>query len=539
MRPSRLSLALAFLLSLISPVVHAEWQRNGNRIGDGGDFVLAVSGPDRAVVAWTRAVAMLRSEVRVQSWTADGDIAPGWPDDGVLLAAPDGWIHDIAVVEDGAGGAFVAWRNRYYSASGIRLHHVTAAGVPAAGWPGGGMLLAESRSAPALAPDGAGGVVVGWSQYLVGARLQRFDGAGARPPGWPAEGITIPDASIDGLCVDSERHIFMGWAGADPDARHVMIVRRLAMDGTVDPTWPESGAALRNWLVNGPAWFFPDGRGGAFSMWGGAQVICVVAGPGCGSYTNQHTTRVLSDGVFDGSWGSGREGSTVAPDLTGGMLIGLINDERPSVLRLDGGGAPMPGWAPEGNPAMTEQVGDRRVWVTGDGQGGAFCAWGDSRGSDHLYASRLDAAGRIAPGWPSTGSAFGWAGDQIQLAYLARGVAVAVWIQQDQKPAGFINALRPGRPGPVIPVVFGVSEVRPNPSNGPIVVFVDFPNEGLVQLDLVDVTGRRVETQVFDNRQQIRSGVTFNAAGKLPAGLYWLRLTQGTRVATRKVAVIE
>ena len=72
-------------------------------------------------------------------------------------------------------------------------------------------------------------------------------------------------------------------------------------------------------------------------------------------------------------------------------------------IRLDSEGAVMPGWDPEGSRAMTEVVKSPGIMVTDDGRGGAFLAWWDLRGGDyHLYASRLDASGRLAEGWPET-----------------------------------------------------------------------------------------------------------------------------------------
>ena len=213
----------------------------------------------------------------------------------------------------------------------------------------------------------------------------------------------------------------------------------------------------------------------------------------------------------------------------------------------------MPGWDPEGSPAMTEVVKSPGIMVTNDGRGGAFLAWWDSRWGDyHLYASRLDASGRRAGGWPETGTVIGprvqsrylETSLSVALASLSGEVAVAVWTEYPG-PWGYIAALRPGESGPVAdlspidhPVGFGVVEVRPNPAKGPIVAIVELPGAGPARLDLVDAAGRRLEAREFDFPGQARGSVRFDGEDKLPAGIYWLRLTQAGRVASRKVVVL-
>ena len=64
------------------------------------------------------------------------------------------------VVPDGAGGAFVAWRELSpTNGSDVYLQRVTASGTIAPGWPPGGLavtLLTDSQHLPDLASDGGG-----------------------------------------------------------------------------------------------------------------------------------------------------------------------------------------------------------------------------------------------------------------------------------------------------------------------------------------------------------------------------------------------
>ena len=218
MRLSWRTPALAPVLLLIPALAFAAWHPGGNRIGVAGDhgFAAAVSGPDRVVVSWIRPTPSDQSEVRAQALTADGYLAVGWPTDGVRMGDMAGFGLEPVVAGDGSGGAYVAWVARSNNNdSTLRLQHVSAGGVVAAGWPAEGMLLGTARLiAPALAADNAGGVIVGRAEsnpasYEPRAVIQRFDASGALAPGWPAEGVVIPNASQLGVLVDTDGHIFV------------------------------------------------------------------------------------------------------------------------------------------------------------------------------------------------------------------------------------------------------------------------------------------------------------------------------------------
>jgi hypothetical protein len=512
-----------------------------------------VSGPDRVVVSWIRPTPSDQSEVRAQALTADGDLAVGWPTDGVRMGDMAGFGLEPVVAGDGSGGAYVAWVARSNNNdSTLRLQHVSAGGVVAAGWPAEGMLLGTARLiAPALAADNAGGVIVGRAEsnpasYEPRAVIQRFDASGALAPGWPAEGVVIPNASQLGVLVDTDGHIFVSTSEIDPVTRRSIGVRvqRLTESGAPEPSWPQPGPVLDHSYYGSYLRLFSDGAGGVFPSWQVIQV-CVESCDG----PNQWAARVRRDGTPDAGWTPPRAGYWLRPDGTGGMLASLVTRGRPSAQRLDAAGKPMPGWAAEGNAAMTEVVAASDVRITSDGRGGAFVAWLDDRTDENrYYASRLDASGRLASGWPSTGSRLGGANAYIkEILTLREDVAVVLFEALPPSGSfGYVMALSPGEPGPIgelrpigTQVGFGVVQVRPHPARGPIVAMVELPSGDPARLELVDATGRMLEVREFDFWSQARGAVRFNDARTLPAGVYWFRLTQAGRVATKKVVVLE
>jgi len=557
MRLAWCSPALVLAVLLAPALARAAWLPGGNRIGgaagSGFGFVAAASGPERIVVAWARPLASGGAEVRAQAWTAEGDLATGWPSAGVLVSQLPSVYGRVAICEDGAGGAFVAWAKPEGYESIVYVQHVSAGGSPATGWPAEGLRLSESPSAwPVVTHDGAGGVIVGWLEhdgpptYVYHARIRNIDASGAPAPSWPVEGLVIPNVYDMNLAVDSKGHVFVSTAEHEQGASARMRVLRLDGSAAPDPGWPQTGALFPN-VFPAQMRLFPDGAGGVFAGWS-EYLICTDF---CPPSPSRWATRLLGDGSHDDRWISSPRAYSNEPDRTGGMLLGLVSDGRPGALRLDAGGAAMPGWAVEGNAAMTEVVDLWEVLVAGDGEGGAFVAWRDNRtGRERLYASRLDASGRLANGWPPTGSFVGAGHGNLsgaQLLTLGGDVVIALWDEwTSSETSGYLMALRPGEPGPLAPlrpaqgdVGFGVVQVRPNPANGPIAAIVELQNEGPAKLDLVDAAGRVLESQEFGFQLQARGAVSFNRARTLPPGVYWLRLTQGRRLASRKVVVLE
>jgi len=539
MRRPRFILMLA-VLTLLSPAgARAAWQTGGNPVGNGTQFTMTAAGPDRVVVVWLRETSPGHKEVRARAWTADGNPATGWPAEGVLVGEIAGWNSEIALTGDGSGGAFVAWFD-YPSGRGpvvngnVCLRHVLESGAPGAQWTAEGvpLFLGAFPVPPALAADGAGGALVGWIDESLG-HVQRINGSGATPNGWPAEGLLFPNAFDLGLLMDAERHLFVSMdefvPGEGPDGLRML---RLDEHGAPDLGWPENHQRLRSGGGIGWQHLLPDGAGGAFSTWGN---IAICDGD-CPSYSLRFAARFV-DGAYDVGWGN-RCAYSFVSDPAGGMWIGSGRDGLPTIMRLNPEGTAAPGWAIDGTPVMTETVGEVTVLVADDGEGGAFATWTDKRtGSFQVYASHLDASAHLAPGWPSTGSRVGGPGGYLaDIASLAGGVAVAMWTSG---PSAFVTALRPGVPGPM--AGDGRVEVRvaSNPARGPIVALVSPLSVGPARLELVDAAGRLVETRTFDYPEQARGGIRLNEGGTLRSGVYWLRVTQGERVGTKKIAVLE
>ena len=265
------------------------------------------------------------------------------PNGNPVLSVPLGEAQGSRLVADGAGGIYVTWRQ-----SGLAtVQHLTHAGDVASGWPGDGLSGWEGypeEYSPAPAPDGSGGVYVVWldrrfrsvaeSPAYEGCQLyvQRYTADGRIAPGWPHAGviveeriiayegfwataghiIALPDGS-GGLIVGWSWTAFLGPTGID------LFAQRIAPNGARQ--WGDNGvavcAAAGNQLF--PA-AVPDGHGGAIFVWGDERP----PGPGGRFYAQR-----LS-GAGRALWR--QEGVAVS-------ARSFLRFDRPQVVPDDAGGA--------------------------------------------------------------------------------------------------------------------------------------------------------------------------------------------------------
>jgi len=103
--------------------------------------------------------------------------APGWPENGVLLAQGDRYIQNIAGAPDGLGGVYLAWE--FYEnappgvppATGVVAQHLTSDGSLAQGWPMAGLPISASAfqgNNPAMIPVTGNAALVAWEGYFNG-----------------------------------------------------------------------------------------------------------------------------------------------------------------------------------------------------------------------------------------------------------------------------------------------------------------------------------------------------------------------------------
>lgn len=188
---------------------HTVWLTDGIPIGlttsVQHDPRLVSDGMGGAIVAWEDYRDGEAADIYAQRVLSDGNTAPGWPLSGLAVCSgPQAqWAPQLA--SDGRGGAIIAWEDYRSALPDTRIYarRVLSDSSLAPGWPPDGLPVCPApggQYAPRLVEDGAGGAIVAWQDARYGnydILAQRVLAAGAlawmrpEPPPTNTHGITI------------------------------------------------------------------------------------------------------------------------------------------------------------------------------------------------------------------------------------------------------------------------------------------------------------------------------------------------------------
>ncbi len=504
--------------------------------GQGGAFIVWEDHQNDASGDW---------DVYMQHVTYAGALAPNWPVGGRGICIAPGFQGAQVIVADGSGGAFVAWGDtRDFATNSTEVYalRVTPEGDPAPGWVANGNVVCSAPGVQgnyATAPDGSGGIYVAWNDLRTAplsdpfddaysdVYLQHVSGAGVLDPAWPPDGLAVCTApfiqqTID-LTADGFGGALLSWEDYRSFVNANVYVQRVTASGALLPGWPVDGlrASTAGGYQVGPV-LAADGLGGAYLVFESINVTHVV----------------------------------VAQHLTGSA-------------------EPAPGWPAEGIPVAMVPGTQSNPSIVADGLGGAIVAWDDTRNGYDIYAHRLGPSGPT-PVLISLVSAEA-DGGVVRLAWYAadagaleatveRRAAQEGWNSLASIPVagdGFLRyedrAVVPGqrytyrlsyRDGtelhysPEITVEvpafrFALRGVTPNPSAGDPVVHFALPSDASATLELFDLNGRLILSHEVGSLGPGAHDVNLSPHGRLPAGVYAIRLRQGQEMATARAAIIR
>ncbi|MGH7724197.1 MAG: T9SS type A sorting domain-containing protein [Candidatus Eiseniibacteriota bacterium] len=145
----------------------------GTRLG----LTIASDGLGGVLLTWVddRPSASNSYEIFASRVLPNGTIAPGWPADGLLVSDEYGLeLFDSrpSIAPDGFGGAYVAWEQGFDFGNPAYVLHLTANGDVAPGWPQFGLRIAQSlgQFKPTAVPDGDHGTIVVWDEASMNER---------------------------------------------------------------------------------------------------------------------------------------------------------------------------------------------------------------------------------------------------------------------------------------------------------------------------------------------------------------------------------
>lgn len=375
-------------------------------------------------------------------------VAAAWPPDGVPVGGQAGDQLRPAAADDGAGGAWVVWRDDRSAATGpdIYARHVDkdgaalgpAAGIPVCTAPG-------AQTVPTVVPDGTGGCVVAWNDArnaLTGLDVfaQRLDAAGHAlwPPNGTGAMVTFGEQSAPRLMPDGFGAYDLIWQDARAGGFDI-YAQRLDPDGL--PLWDPVGVRVcaATGAQTRPG-FVPDGSGGFIAAWLDRR------GLDDDIYAQRLTINGarlwVPDGVPVCTAAGGQQPATGPPwlagDNAGGAFLVWTDRRAPArpaatLQRLQPDGAPAAGWPLNGLAICAAPGGQTEPGVVADGAGGALLGWLDARSGavTECYVGRRTSAGAVSAGWPAEGvtlSSRAGAKSQLRLAPDGGGGVRVAWV---------------------------------------------------------------------------------------------------------------
>jgi hypothetical protein len=180
-------------------------------------------------------------DIYAQRITGDGEVAPGWPADGLSVCTEEGTQQDVRMIADGYGNAILVWEDYRGSDADAYAQKLTPSGAIAPGWAPGGTLVFNSPDYelnPQVAADGKGGAYFATEVGLFSTRVnaQHLTAGGMPAPGWSPAGngpASIPGAQQDvRITSDGLGGAIVAWTDSR-EADYGIYAQRLAPDGPV------------------------------------------------------------------------------------------------------------------------------------------------------------------------------------------------------------------------------------------------------------------------------------------------------------------
>jgi hypothetical protein len=407
---NRYGLALLILAFTATPLGAAQWQFNGAPIVVEANYqqfpVIVSDGSGGAIFAWedTRG-----PDSDVYAQRIDGNGVALWGAGGVAVCAAIGYQGEVKIAADGAGGAVIAWRDyRNGYDFDVYAQRVNASGGVL--WTADGVAVCTvypEQEFLDIAPDGAGGAILSWTDTRAGAHdvfVQRV-GAGGSPL-WSANGValTVVAGSFEPRIVpDGSGGAIVTWYTMNSDIRAQKVNAAGAVQWTAggvvvcgDPNGQRepvlvgdgAGGAVVVWRDNrnqGPSFYDIYAQrlnAAGVTQWTSAGV------PLCTATENQQEMTVISDGSAGAivAWSDRRS------DFAGDIYVRRITSTGVQL------------WTHDGVALCTASGGQGAPALVADGAGGAFVVWQDGRYSwdPDVFAQRVNSFG--VPQWIANGA---------------------------------------------------------------------------------------------------------------------------------------
>jgi hypothetical protein len=337
---------------------------------------------------------------------------PTWGVNGIKVCDAPGDQLGAVVVTDGAGGAIVVWGDRRDDDterfSDIYAQRISSAGV--AMWAVNGVPVVTEifdQIAPSAIPDGAGGVLIAWEDGRnddIDIYAQALNPNGT--PRWPVNGLpattAINDQTGPSVCPDGAGGLVVAWSDTRDEIAFTIDIYAQRLNSNGAPQWTAGGVPVCDATGDqSEPRIVTDGAGGAIATWNDTRGL---AGDVFAQRVNGAGARQwLLSGLPICARTGGQHDPVIIPDGSGGAIIAWP-DGRNSLFntdiyaqRVNAGGTAL--WPADGLGICTASADQIGPALTTDQLGGAYLAWEDGRSgtSGDAYAQRVTATGTVAP----------------------------------------------------------------------------------------------------------------------------------------------
>jgi len=392
------------------------WISNGKVICNASDdqtspkMISNASG--NTIITWQDYRNGLDSDIYVQNIEPNGVVK--WDQNGVALCSAPNFQLNPQICSDGAGGAIITWDDeRDITNTNVYAQCVNSNGDVM--WTPNGVLLCTAinvQDEPQIIDDGMGGAIIAWTDARSGTDIdiyaQKIDSNGAVL--WGSDGIILYNASFNQdnpqICSDEAGGAIVTWedfrSGSDTD----IYAQHVDSNGVVK--WTPNGNVICNASDNqhSPK-ITSDGEEGGIITWYDYR-----SGSDYDIYAQRinpnGTVRWILNGVDLCTASDIQNSPQICSDDSGGAIIAW-NDYRSGsnwdiyAQRVDSEGDPQ--WTLNGEEICIVSNNQDSPFICSDGSGGAIIVWQDFRnGLDRdIYAQRIDFTGDVK--WPSNGLA--------------------------------------------------------------------------------------------------------------------------------------
>jgi hypothetical protein len=531
-------------------------------------------------------------DVYLQRITGTGQIAPNWPSEGLLVAPVNRKQKSLTMTPDGTGGVFLTWHSQVDTVRRVYAQRIDSTGALAAGWPQFGIPLCSAAGQqyfPRACPDGQGGLLVVWTDgrgAAIDIYAQHVLANGARAPGWPDSGIAVCTAAAEQELVQYGSVVSDGAGGfictwTDRRAGNADVyAQRMTGSGSIAAGWSVDGIGISTAAADQVLPVIEsDDAGGAFFAWTDNTNQAI------GDDLDAYAHHVLANGTLAGGWPAGgivlsdaleaQHEPRIVRDGVGGAYF-VWNDSRNGGhlygSRLSPSGAIHAGWAADGSPIGAEGTSTFAVPVLHP-SGDLIVSY---RGLDDIMAARVMNDGVVPVLASVAGTTVSW--DLVAIRWLvADGLHGDAVIERslDGQPWTVVTRRSPDGSGSirfedpdvhpgqrlgyrlasgagmepilssevwiVVPEasVFAFGEIAPHPVADRATLSFALRGGLPARLELFAIDGRRVWEHEVASRAPGRHTVPFAATPTLPAGVYQVRLTEGTASVTRRLVLVR